>query len=51
VPFVQLDQELNERHLFNLYIHPENATTHIEITLEISIEGQIEEVKYEYRTL
>jgi hypothetical protein len=51
VPFVHLDQEMNENHLFNLYIYPENATTHIEITLEISIEGQIEEVKYEYRTL
>jgi hypothetical protein len=51
VPFLQLDEKLNEKHLFNLYIHPENATTHIEITLEISIEGQIEEVKYEYRTL
>ena len=51
VPFLFLDQDMTEKHLFNLYIHPENERTQIEISLKISIEGQIEEVKYEYRPL
>ncbi len=48
VPFVKYDENMQESHLFNLYIYPKHATTYVTMTLEISIEGQIKEVNYEY---